>query len=150
MICSRYHLNLRVGALVASYFAGLLYSAQVLASTKFYDIPLPALNVPLTVLATAFAGTLVGMAYTPPVESRKRLYLVVIGNTLLSSWAVVLLPEWRGWVISPAALPPFAGVLAAVNCFIVPAIFKRLPAAAGTFADRIFNRGPLPPPPGSQ
>lgn len=151
MIFSRYQDNLRIASIAATYVACLLYSAQVFAAgqDKFYDIPLPFLNVPLTVLATAFAGTLVGMAYTPAVESRKRLYIIVMANTLLSAWAVVLLPEWREWTISPVALPPFAGVLAAVNCFVAPALFKRLPSAAGEFVDRIFNRRGSPPP-GSQ
>lgn len=145
MICSSYHRTMRLGALAACYFAGLLYSAQVLAAPKFYDIPMPFFNVPLTVLATAFAGTLVGMAYTPPVESRQRLYVIVLANALLSAWAVVLLPEWRGWSISPVAQPPFAGVLAAVNCFLIPALFKRLPDAAEKAVDRLFNRGEKPP-----
>lgn len=145
MICSRYRTNMRAAALLALWAACVLYSAQVLASPNFYDVPLPFLNVPLTVLATAFAGTLVGMAYTPSVESRQKLYVVVMANTLLSAWAVVLLPEWRGWSISPVALPPFAGVLAAVNCFLVPALFKRLPDAAEKAVDRLFNRGAQPP-----
>lgn len=142
-----YYLTLRIWATFTACMAAMMYSAQVLAASapRFYDVPLPVVNVPATVLISAFAGSLVGMAYTPAVDSRKQLYIVVLANTLLSSWFVVLLPEWRGWSVSLVAQPPFAGVLATVNCFLVPALFKRLPDVVERYLDRIFNRGPQPP-----
>ena len=115
------------------------------------NITVPFFGVPLTVLAMAVAGALIGSGFTEPVEKRKNLYFLTIANAMFAAWSVVLLPEWRGWEVSEVAKPPLAGVLAAVNCVIVPAVFKGLPALTGRFMSamgdafaRFFNRGPTP------
>jgi hypothetical protein len=120
-------------------YAGAAWSAtlptNVINLTVINDITRPFFGVPLTVLAMAATGALIGAGYTEPVESRKKLYTLTLANTLFAAWFVVLIPEWRGWSVSPVALPPLAGVIAAINCVFVPAMFKRLPSLIAYWLD---------------
>lgn len=133
-LCRMYRQNLKFGAI----FFFMLYASSAAAQVAFSinGLSVPVLGVPLTVLAMAAAGSLVGFAYTPPVESRSRLYTLALANTMLATWFVVLIPEWRGWVVSPVAQPPLAGVMAAANCVVVPMLFKRLPQLVTRFLDK--------------
>jgi hypothetical protein len=135
--CRYYRANLTVAAILSL----MLYSSVAWAQqTRLIDAPIWALGVPLTVLVMAFAGSLVGFAHMPPVTPRKKLYTMIATNTLVASWSVVLLPEWRGWTVSAVAQPPLAGVLAVVSVVIVPLFMSKLPAGAGGLIDRFFAR----------
>lgn len=137
MICRLYRVNLQLGATLLM----MLYATAAIASSAI-SVPLPFFNVPLTVLAMAGAGSLVGFAYAPPVESRKKLYTYALSNTLIASWLVVLIPEWRSWTVSEVALPPLAGMIAAASVVIVPIAFKRLPEVFTLLLDRYFKKAP--------
>lgn len=137
-ICANYRRNLDVAAVLCfSLYAGTV-AAQTLAGVN--EITTPLFGVPLTVLAMAAAGSLIGFAYTPPLESRQKLYTLAAANTILAAWFIVLVPEWQGWVLKPIIMPPLAGLVAAANCIIVPMIFKRLPEFFTGVMDRVFNR----------
>lgn len=138
--CRHYRRTLRVGAVACLAVYGGTVSAQTLGLAGFNEITTPFFGVPLTVLAMAAAGSLIGFAYTPPLESRQKLYTLAMANTVLAAWFVVLIPEWQGWTIKPVLLPPLAGLTAAANCIIVPMIFKRLPDFFTGLMDRVFNR----------
>lgn len=154
-ICVRYRDNL----FAAAVFCFCLYTGAAIAQEvgvpprfsgeQVNNLTVPFFGVPLTVLAMAACGAFIGAGYTPPVESRKKLFTLTFANTMFAAWFVVLIPEWRGWSVSPVAMPPLAGVIAAANCVVVPAIFKRLPDAASAWVDalssalgRFFNRTP--------
>lgn len=138
--CRHYCQTMRAGAIVClAVYAGAV-SAQTFGLTSLNEITTPFFGVPLTVLAMAAAGSLIGFAYTPPLESRQKLYTLAMANTVLAAWFVVLIPEWQGWSIKPILLPPLAGLTGAASVIIVPMMFKRLPDFFTGIMDRIFNR----------
>lgn len=138
MSACRYYRRTLTAGVVACL---VVYAGAVSAQTfGFNDISRPLFGVPLTVLAMAAAGSLIGFAYTPPVESRKKLYTMALANTILAAWFVVLVPAWQGWEIKPLLLPPLAGITAAANVIVVPMLFGRLPDFFTGIMDRVFNR----------
>lgn len=124
---------------VASSLCLVLYASVAYAQFRM-SVVVPGFGVPLTVLVMALAGSLVGFAHMPPVEPRKKLYTMIIANTVIAAWTVVLLPEWRGWTVSEVAQPPLAGVLAVLSVVLVPLIIKRLPEAASGIIDRLLQK----------
>lgn len=149
-ICRNYKRNMLMGAAICLS----IYAGTTLAAVSTYNfanvnnVTVPLFGVPLTVLAMAAAGAMVGSGYTDPVESRKKLYTLTLANTIFAAWFVVLIPAWQGWSILPIALPPLAGVIAAVNCILIPAAFKRLPSFVNKWLDKVSNGNiTLTPPP---
>lgn len=139
-MCRHYRRVLAGGALAClGVYTGTV-SAETFGLSSFNDITTPLFGVPLTVLAMAAAGSLIGFAYTPPLESRKKLYTLALANTILAAWFVVLIPEWQNWIIKPILLPPLAGLTAAANCIFIPMIFARLPTFFSGLIDYIFHR----------
>lgn len=139
--CLHYRRNL----LLASFACLCLYASSAWAQTvSMNGVSVPLFGVPLTVLAMAAAGSLVGFAYGQPVQSRKALYAFAFANTLIGAWAAVLIPEWRGWEVSPMAQPPLAGALAAVARFTVPAFIEGIPAVVRRLMGAIGNAAQAP------
>lgn len=142
-VCQNYQHNLRVAAGLCTLF----YSGMAAAQFSL-GMSVPGFGVPLTVLAMAFAGSLIGFAHMPPVSPRRKLYTLMAGNTVLAAWFVVLIPEWREWTVSPVAQPPLAGLLAVLSVVLVPLMIKRLPDAATAAIDKVLDRAFKPTPGG--
>lgn len=156
-VCEKFRRNLMVGTLAClSGYTSLAIAATTVPSAfeMINNATVPIFGVPLTVLLMATLGSLLGIGITDPIEPRKKLYFTICINTFFAAWFVILLPEWRGWELSPVAQPPLAGFLAACNAIIVPAFFKALPDLTAAFMEalrgalnRLFNRQPAPPAP---
>lgn len=134
--CKNYQRNLLLAASLMLY-AGAALSATYQGINHLSD---PIFGLRLTVLLMAFGGSLIGFAYMPPVDPRSKLYVLVMCNTVMGAWFVVLIPEWRGWVVSDVAQGPLAGVISVVSVVVVPIIIRRLPAASSAILDRFLSR----------
>lgn len=141
-LCLFYKRNLHI----ASGLFALLYAGAAWAQSfkGINEITIPFFGIPLTAVSMAATGTLIGFAHIDPIASRKKLYALMTGNTILSSWLVVLIPYWRDWTIPPGLLPPLAGVAATVTVVLSPIVVKRAPDIFGRFLDKWFGKGSQP------
>ena len=91
--------------------------------------PLDAVGMAPAVLFMALAGTAAGLLTQPPGCTRRRLFALVFGYTLVAAALAVVLPEW-----SPFAwLKPVAPATALLFAYFAQTL---LPAVATALADR--------------
>lgn len=109
-------------------------AAQTFGLSRINDVTRPFFGgAPLTVVVMALAGSLIGFSMLPPLESRKKLYTLVLGNTCIAVVATVLIPTWKHWVIDPVMQPPIALVAAVVMVKAFPVVWDMLPEVVKAF-----------------
>lgn len=141
-LCLFYKRNLHIGAgITAMLYAG---AAWAQAWRGVNDLTIPFFGLPLTGIAMAATGTLIGFAHIDPINSRKKLYTLMTANTVLASWLSVLVPHWMEWSIPAALVPPFTGVFASATVVLSPIVIKRAPDIVGRFLDKWFGKGSQP------
>lgn len=100
---------------------GIVMAALAAAGFNIWTVPL--FGVPLTVMAIAVLGAVLGASYGEPIRSRKDLLKTVTGHAFLATVMVAVIPAALGWAwVIPKLEAPLAGLLAFSFKFAIPAI----------------------------
>lgn len=148
----------RVGAVIAALAAGGT-AVEVVTKTEIV-----ILNIPLSMLLVAIAGTMIGFFILPSKDAarispdpqwgrRQRVVYVaysvaivaaaVIAYAVMSSWIVqagvaIIATLFKGWVVEDGAIMPITGLIGIGIRFWLPTLLK----AVERRADRVIGGSP--------
>lgn len=109
------------------------------------NLSISLFNVPITVVFMAAAGALLSFAYNVDGDDkmpRRKLFVLVLANTMLACAAVAVLPQWLGWSWnSPKIEGSLALLFAAIARFAVPWGLKVMPELAKEILSKWFRLG---------
>lgn len=109
------------------------------------NISISLFNVPITVVAMAAAGALLSFAYNIEGDDkmpRRRLYVLVVANTMLACAAVAVVPQWMDWSWnSPKIEGSLALIFAALARFVIPLGLKLIPEMGREILSKWFKLG---------
>lgn len=109
------------------------------------NISISLFNVPVTVVAMAAAGALLSFAYNVDGDEempRKKLFILVMANTMLACAAVAVLPQWLGWSWNSSKIEGSLALLfAALARFVIPWGLGLVPELGKEILSKWFKLG---------
>lgn len=109
------------------------------------NLSITLFNVPITVVFMAAAGALLSFAYNVEGDEkmpRRKLFVLVIANTMLACAAVAVLPQWLGWDWnSPKIEGSLALLFASLARFVIPWALKLIPDIGKEVVSKWFKIG---------